>query len=195
MPGLLLQRYGPGKALEMLESLTEVYTEAYAGPPYDERPEVYGREAFIERTTRQASRNGFTLVTGDIGESLAGYTFGLRNEPGTWLPGESDPSPPAELVQASRFFVVELIIRKPFRGHGYSHQLMNSLLADRTESFAALTARPGGFPQAMYLRWGWTTVCKLTLANAPVIFDVMVLKLPALSAHEPPPCSTPCSVC
>jgi GNAT superfamily N-acetyltransferase len=85
--------------------------------------------------------------------------------------------PPAGLAGASRFFVVELIVRKPFRGHGYAQQLMNELLGGRPESFAALTTQLGGFAQAMYLRWGWEKVCKLALAHAPVTFDVMVLRL------------------
>jgi GNAT superfamily N-acetyltransferase len=77
-------------------------------------------------------------------------------------------------VNSPRFFVVELIVREPYRGHGYAHRLMDGLLAGRPERYAALTTQPGGFAQGMYLRWGWRRLCALAYAHAPVTFDVMI---------------------
>lgn len=176
MSELLLQRHDSRETLNMMETLADVYVQTYAGNPYDESPAVYGRDAFIKRTTRQASEPGFSLVTGTVAEKTIGYSFGVRDEAGQWLPGESDPPPPPEVVNSHRFFVVELIVRKPHRGRGYAHRLIDALLADRPEPYAILTARPGGFAHAMYLRWGWQRLC--TLAYTPaIIFDVMLLPL------------------
>jgi GNAT superfamily N-acetyltransferase len=174
---LRLETHGPAEALAMLDTLADIYTRAYTGKPYDAEPAVYSRQAFTERTTRHAAEPGFALVTGHLDDQIAGLAYGLHDEPGQWLPGESDPPPPAEIVNSSRFFVVELIVREPYRGHGYAHRLMDGLLAGRSERYAALTTQPGGFPQQMYLRWGWRRLCALAYAHAPVTFDVMIKDL------------------
>jgi ribosomal protein S18 acetylase RimI-like enzyme len=161
----------------MLDTLADIYAEAYKGEPYDSEPGVYSRPAFIERITRHASEAGFALITGWIDEKLTGCAYGLHDEPGTWLPGESEPPPPPEIVASPRFFVVELIVRETFRGRGYAHQLIDELLADRPERYAVLTTQPGGFPGQMYLRWGWHRLCTLAYAHAPVTFDVMITDL------------------
>lgn len=178
MADLHFQWHGPGSIPAMLDTLTGIYLQTYTGAPrYDDHPEVYGKKAFIARTTRQANGPGFSLVVATVAGEIAGYSFGLVNEPGGWLPGESDPPPPAEVVNSPRFFVVELIVCPAYQGRGYAHPLMNALLADRAEAYAALTAEPGGFPQQMYQRWGWRKICTLAYARAPVTFDVMLLPL------------------
>jgi GNAT superfamily N-acetyltransferase len=164
-------------ALAMLDMLADVYVAEYAGEP-DAGDPLFSRQAFIERTTRQAKADGFALLTGRVAGELAGYTFGRPQAPGHWPPGQCDPVPPAVFVQSERFFVVELIVRRPFRGRGYARELMNGLLAGRPEPFAALTADPDGFPRDMYLRWGWQEVCKLAYTDT-VTFAVLVRELAA----------------
>jgi GNAT superfamily N-acetyltransferase len=172
---LEFRRYDGSGALAMLDTLTEVYLAGYAGEP-DAGDPLYSRQAFTERTTRQAREDGFALLTGSVDGELAGYTFGCPQAPGQWPSGPCDPEPPAGIVQSARFFVVELIVRQPFRGRGYARVLMDGLLAGRPEPFAALTANPDRFPRDMYLRWGWQHVCKLVYTDT-VTFDVLVKEL------------------
>jgi GNAT superfamily N-acetyltransferase len=172
---LEFRRYDGSGALAMLDTLADVYMAEYADKP-DAGDPLFSREAFTERTTRQAKRDGFALLTGSVAGELAGYTFGCPQAPGHWLPGQCDPAPSADLVQSARFFVVELIVRRPFRGRGYARVLMDGLLAGRPEPFAALTADPDDFPREMYLRWGWRQVCKLVYTDT-VTFAVLVKEL------------------
>ncbi len=175
MPGLRLERHDGAATAAMLDTLTDVYLDEYAEPPYEGSP-VHTREAFTERTTRQVSAEGFTLVTGHTDAALAGYTFGFRQPPGRWLPGTCEPPPPAQIVESPRFFVVELIVRRPFRRRGYARQLMDELLTARPEPFAALTAHPRAPARTIYPRWGWDELCKLSWDDG-TSFDVMVKRL------------------
>ena len=177
MPELDFRRYDGSGALAMMDSLADVYLAEYAGEP-DAGDPLYSRQAFTERTTRQAREDGFALLTGSVAGELAGYAFGCPDAPGQWPRGQCDPAPPAGIVQSARFFVVELIVRRPFRGRGLARVLMDELLAGRPEPFAALTANPDRFPHGMYLRWGWQKVCRLTYTDT-VTFDVLVKPLAA----------------
>lgn len=185
MSELEFRRHNGSDALAMLDTLADVYVTGYAKDPDAGNP-LYSRQAFTERTTRQAKEDGFALLTGSVAGELAGYTFGCPQAPGHWPPGRCDPAPPADVVQSARFFVVELIVRQPFRGHGYARELMDGLLADRPEPFAALTADPDRFPRDMYLRWGWREVCKLAYTDT-VTFAVLVKEL-AARGLSPRPC-------
>lgn len=176
MPELRLQRHNSHGAVQMLDTLADIYCQEYAEPPYDASPDTYGREAFIDRTTRQVKEAGFSLLTGHVDSEQVGYTFGYTHEPGRWWRGRSQPPPPEDLVQAPGFVVMELIVRRPFRGRGYSRQLLESLLSDRSEPYATLCVHPEALARDIYARWGWQEVCKLSHENG-VAFDVLVKML------------------
>jgi GNAT superfamily N-acetyltransferase len=176
VPELRLQRHDSDDARRMLDSLADIYVQEYAEPPYSASPAAFGREAFIERTTRQVTEDGFSLLTGHVDGEQAGYAFGYTHGRGRWWRGKSEPPPPEDLVQSPAFVVIELIVRHPFRGRGYSHQLLDELLADRSEPFATLCAHPEAFARDVYPRWGWQEVCKISHENG-VAFDVLVKML------------------
>lgn len=168
----------------MLDALADVYAEEYAEPPYDASPATYGREPFIQRTTRQVEEeDGFGLLTGHVDDELTGYAFGYTHGPGRWWRGESEPSPPEDLVQSPGFVVMELIVRRPFRGRGYAHDLLDELLADRSEPFATLCVHPLAQARSIYPRWGWQEACKLSHGDG-VTFDVLVKRLAAGTLAE-----------
>jgi GNAT superfamily N-acetyltransferase len=170
VPDLRLRRHDGNGASELLDTLASIYETEYAEEPYEGNP-VFSRQAFTERTQRQVSADGFTLLVGSVDDQPAGYVFGYTYGPGQWLPGPCDPPPPEEIVQSAMFFVVELIVRRPFRGNGYARQLMEGLLAGRTEQFATLCAHPQAKARDIYPRWGWQEVCKMS-AGA-MTFDIM----------------------
>jgi hypothetical protein len=176
VPDLLLERRDASGAMDLLDALADIYVEAYAEEPYEGDP-VFSRTAFIQRLSRQVHSDGFTLVTGQLGGNLAGYTFGLHQDAGRWLPGESSPPPPAEVVKSARFFIVELVVARPFRRLHCASRLMDAITAGRPEPFAALAAHPHALARVMYQRWGWQEVCKLLYADGAAIFDVMIKQL------------------
>lgn len=176
MSDLRIQRHDVQSVAGMLDTLADIYAQEYAEPPYDTSPGTYGREAFIERTARQVKENGFSFLSGHVKHELIGYAFGYTHGPGRWWRGESDPPPPAELVESPGFVVMELIVRRPFRGHGCAHQMMDELLADRDEPYVTLCVHPQAKARDIYTRWGWRDVCKLSHGDG-VAFEVMGKRL------------------
>jgi GNAT superfamily N-acetyltransferase len=173
VPDLHIQRHDMQSVVAMLDTLADIYAEEYAEPPYDSSPGTYGREAFIERTERQVKEDGFSFLGGYLEDELIGYAFGYTHGSGRWWRGESDPPPPAELIASPAFVVMELIVRRPFRRHGYAHRMMDAVLSGRRESFATLCVHPQAQARAIYVGWGWERVCELSHGDG-VAFEVMV---------------------
>ncbi|MBO2448368.1 GNAT family N-acetyltransferase [Actinomadura barringtoniae] len=172
-----LTRLNGSDALLLLDEVAEIYVPAYAEPPYEPHP-MFSREAFVERTTRQANRDGFVLVAArsHAGE-LAGFSFGLPFGAGRWWRDVSGSTPPEEVVSASKFSVIELVVAAEHRGRGLARRLLNELLEGRPEQYAMLLAQPDAPARAMYDRWGWTEVAKVQSQPGADIDDALVLKL------------------
>jgi GNAT superfamily N-acetyltransferase len=140
-----------------MPELSAVYQEVYAEPPYNSGP-LFDPRRFDERTRRQAERDGFTLVTARrTDHELIGYSFGLRFAEGIWWSGDATP-PPSHILSQPKFAVIELVVRRPFRGRGLGRRLLDTLLAGRTEPFAVLTSYADAPARDLYRRWGWTQI-------------------------------------
>lgn len=125
----------------LLDEMAEVYEEVYTEPPY-ESGALWQRHAFLDRTRRQATRDGFEIVSArSEGGELIGYSFGVPFAQGRWWSGDAS-TPPHELLAASKFAPIELIVRAPWRGRGIGHVMHDRLLANRPEQYAILTAVP-----------------------------------------------------
>lgn len=163
-------------ALYQLAELTEVYSEIYAEPPYNSGP-LWAVEAFTDRTSRQAQRAGFAMVTArqPTGQ-LVGYAFGLPFAEGRWWTGDATPAP-QEILDAPKFAVIELLVRKPFRGHGIGRHLLDDLVAPRTETYAILTTMPDAPAREHYRRWGWQQVGTAHHTPESPVLDSLVLPL------------------
>ena len=81
-----------------------------------------------------------------------GFSFGLPFKEGSWWSGEAT-DPPAYLRAASKFAVIELVVRKDWRRMGIGRKLLDGLLAERAERYAILTAMPNAEARHMYGRW------------------------------------------
>ena len=137
---------------DLIDEMTQIYDEVYAEPPYNSGS-LWQRDAFLDRTTRQAARSGFAIVLArSVGDGLVGYSFGLPFDEGRWWSGNAS-EPPSEILSASKFAVIELIVRKPWRGRGIGRQLHDRLLADRPEHYAILTAVTTAPARQIYQRW------------------------------------------
>lgn len=146
------QRHPGQQTLEMLDIVTDLYTAIKSEDP-DGSDEIFSRSSFITRTRKQACDSEFELVSATAGGMLVGFSFGYPFAPGKWWADSSEPAP--EVLRASKFAVIELDVRKEFRGLGLSKKLLGDLLANRTEDFATLAAIPDTQAYSMYLRWGW----------------------------------------
>jgi GNAT superfamily N-acetyltransferase len=162
-----------------LDDLAKIYTEVYAEPPYSSGP-LWSAESFVARTRRQTTRNGFTFIGAHAGQELVGFAFGLTFDEGTWWSGDPTP-PPEEILEASKFAVIELVVIRQRRGQGVGRQLLNRLLAERPERYAILTAMPDAPAREMYGRWGWhQTGTAHHTPDSPVL-DALVFRLHEVS--------------
>jgi GNAT superfamily N-acetyltransferase len=173
VPGISYARLDDLGAVKELDELADLYVQVYAEPPYNGGPK-YTRHAFLSRTKVQLTRPGFTLITARDTGALIGFSFGFQMSPYGWWANTTEA--PLEILRASKFAVIELLVDDSHRGRGIGGSLIGRLLTDRDEEYATLAARPDAAAHTMYLRWGWKTVGHFT--TGPPNSDVMVLPLP-----------------
>jgi GNAT superfamily N-acetyltransferase len=167
----------------MLDKMAEVYAEVYAEPPYNSGP-LWQSDAFLDRTRRQAARPGFAIVLArSHAAEIVGYAFGLPFESGRWWSGNAS-EPPREILAASKFAVIELIVRKPWRGRGIARHLHDRLLGGRPEPYAVLTALPAAPARQVYRRWGWEQVGTAQHTPDSPVLDALALSLSGRMAES-----------
>ncbi|WP_131738931.1 GNAT family N-acetyltransferase [Actinomadura roseirufa] len=170
-----LSRHTGLEASSLLDGIADVYDEVYSEPPYNSGP-LFARSAFLERTRSQLGADGFALVTAEVDGKFAGFSFGFSLG-SRWWGGDTSSSPPHEIQKATKFAVIELVVRRPFRGSGLGSGLLAELLVERSEEYATLLSVPEAPAHAMYERWNWRTVGTVQpRADAPVM-DAMVKEL------------------
>jgi hypothetical protein len=69
---------------------------------------------------------------------------------------------PPEVLNSSKFAVIELDVRQSFRRQGIAKTLLDMLLSDHSEDFATLASTPGTIADSMYKRGGWYQVGTFT---------------------------------
>lgn len=169
---VLFGRHSGKQTIAMLEEITDFYEEIHSEDADDESHNLFSRATFIARTTDQARTRGFELVTATLNGSLVGFSFGYPLSAGRWW-GECT-LPPEEVLNSSKYAVIELNVRKSYRGQGIGKKLLGKLLADRPEKFATLATITGSTVNAMYLRWGWH---KVGFFVTPPPMDALVIPL------------------
>jgi ribosomal protein S18 acetylase RimI-like enzyme len=180
---IAVETVGGERAASHLGELRTLYAEVYADPPYE-----WGDEhatLFTERFHAQSRQAGFTLVEARDGHDLAGIAFGMAIKPtagtsGAWQ--DLTSTLPAEVTAewpGRTFFIVELLVRAPWRRQHIAEAMHDLLLKDRPEERAMLTALPAAEPaQAAYRKWGWRKVAQKRnpLPGSP-LFDVLLKQL------------------
>ncbi|WP_410638822.1 GNAT family N-acetyltransferase [Amycolatopsis sp. lyj-346] len=146
--------------------LGELYLDVYREPPYGEG-ETEAAE-FRKTVARHALLPGFAVTTVHKGTELAGFAYGVGREPGWWHP-RAAAAAPAWLAGRPVFYVYELAVRPEHRGHGHGRDLLDRLLATRSEPFAVLAASPAAPAHAMYRRWGWQPAGSLTPGRSELL--------------------------
>lgn len=153
----------------------DAYEEIYAEPPYNAGP-LFTRGRFVERTVSQVNSPGFELVAAEDHSGLAGFCFGFTMPERRWWRGSTTP-PPSEVAQAPKLAVIELILRKRYRGRGTGHRLLDELSESRPEPYATLLSHPDAPAHSLYERWGWRVVGTCQPAPDAPAMDVMLIEL------------------
>ena len=154
MSAFELRRHDGPAAAHTMERLADAYMEGYADDP-DIGHSIYARDAFVDRTTRQAAAPGFVLITAHADDRWAAFSFGMHFPAGRWWAGEWEVDQPQDILSVEKFAVIELVVLPHERGRGLATRLMAELLADRPEPWATLLADQEGRARNMYDRWGW----------------------------------------
>ena len=173
MSAVNLRRHNGPAAARMMKQLADAYMEGYADDP-DVGHSIYARDAFVDRTTRQAAGPGFVLITAHTDDQWAGFSFGMHFPAGRWWAGEWEGDQPPDILTAEKFAVIELVVLPPARGRGLATKLMAEVLADRPEPWATLLADQEGRARDMYDRWGWKRAGVLRPAPDVPPLDVLV---------------------
>ncbi|GAA1394385.1 GNAT family N-acetyltransferase [Catellatospora coxensis] len=160
---------------DVLATFAEVYAHEVATDPF------FSLARYGERLNAYASRAGFSLVMGYLGNELVGYALGFRLPAGSgWWSGLQDHVDPEMLNEdgTRTVAICEIMVREQFRRRGYARRLHDAFLHDRTESRATLLVDPTNTPaKAAYLSWGWQRLGGVRpFADSPT-YDGMLLTL------------------
>ncbi|MCX5149876.1 GNAT family N-acetyltransferase [Streptomyces sp. NBC_00320] len=156
------------------QEFREVYHRVYHEPPYHE--DAAAADGFARELAGHAALPGFSVTTVLDGGVLSGFAYGVHREEGWWHPSAAAPAP--WWLRRPLFYVYELAVVSELRGRGHGRELLDLLLADRTEPFAVLAASSRASARELYRRWGWTKVGELT--GPPHGVDLLALPLTPL---------------
>ncbi|MFC9976175.1 GNAT family N-acetyltransferase [Spirillospora sp. NPDC127200] len=179
MPDIDFQALDGHRTLDVLDDLADLYVRVHTEPPYNSAPK-FSRDRFVDRTREQAMASGFALITGRCDGELVGFAFGFSMMPGAWWANASPP--PAKVLRASKFALVEFVVAKAWRGQGAGRHLLGALLEGRAEEYATLAAVVDADAYGLYLRWGWRKVAEFRVE--PPYSDALVLPLPPVAQDE-----------
>ncbi|WP_314219543.1 GNAT family N-acetyltransferase [Streptomyces zaehneri] len=140
------------------EEFRDVYHRVYREPPYHE--DASAADSFAGQLAEHAALPGFTVTTVRDGDALGGFAYGVRREEGWWHPRAAAPGP--RRLRGPLFYVYELAVVRELRGRGHGRELLELLLADRTEPYAVLAASNRAPARELYGRWGWVKAGELT---------------------------------
>ncbi|MFJ9645938.1 GNAT family N-acetyltransferase [Streptomyces sp. NPDC004244] len=160
-----------GSGVRSPEAFRDVYHRVYREPPYHE--DAAAADGFARQLAGHAALPGFSVTTVADGGALTGFAYGVHREEGWWHPRATAPAPP--WLRRPLFYVYELAVVREARGRGHGRELLDLLLADRTEPFAVLAASSRASARDLYRRWGWTKVGEL--GGPPDGVDLLALPL------------------
>jgi ribosomal protein S18 acetylase RimI-like enzyme len=184
LPELVIERYDADGMRRLRAELLAVYAEVYVDRLSDP---FFSEESYWKLLEGYASRDGFRLVTGRVGDDLVGYALGYALPAGSgWWRGLRTPVDPGLLIENGRrtFGITYMMVREAWRRRGYARALHDALLADRVEERATLLVRPENAPaRNAYLSWGWWRLGELQPFDDAPVYDAMMLELKEQTAE------------
>ncbi len=144
------------------DEILRVYADAFAAPPYNERPEnlLDVAAALAQHTTRRGFRCYLAQEPAD--GRVVGFAYGYTGGPGGWWHDTVAPSLGPALVErwlGDYFEFVDLAVEPAAQGHGIGGRLHDALLDGLPQRTAALsTAQEETVALHLYRRRGWLTL-------------------------------------
>ena len=175
----VITTYGASESEQAFDVVRAIYSDVYAEPPYLEGPADF--DDFGQSLPRRAAAPGFRLVVAYVGNEAVGFALGHELGAQTrWWDGALAPLP--EDVTSERpgrtFAVIELAVRKPWRGHGYAGQLHSHLIAGlRVERLTLLVRPDAERAHRAYELWGYQPVGQVQPFDDGPIYDAMLRPL------------------
>ena len=176
------ETYAGPAARDLRDVVCRIYAEVYAEAPYYEgTAEV---DAFAKGWERLVAFPGFRLVLAARSQEVVGFALGhLLPEDTGWWAGALSPLPRDLTTErpGRTFAVIELAVRKPFRGRGIGRELHARLLAGVMAERVTLCVRPepeAAPARAAYGAWGYTTVGQVRPGPDLPVYDAMLRPLP-----------------
>lgn len=186
MFGLDLTYYTRETADYLFEIATEIHTEIYGEPLFENHP-FFSESAFRQRYAMALEQPRFELLMARLEGKEVGYVYGyaLRPEVGWW-----DAVEWSEEVQASRsdgytsedgsrtVVIPEILVKLPHRRMGVARSMHDEFLSGRRERRAGLRVLPSNLPaKTAYLEWGWNTIGMVRPVPEAPLFECMVKSL------------------
>jgi hypothetical protein len=162
------------QARPLADRIRDLYADVFSEPPYNEGPQHVGH--FVARFSDELGREGFALATASDDGELVGAAYGWTLPAGAWWPSATS-HPPPELRIAPKFAVKEWMVRGSYRGNRIGQQLLDLLLAGRTEPYAVLASNPQAPARKIYDRLGWR-FCGTSKPELLPPVDLLALRLP-----------------
>jgi GNAT superfamily N-acetyltransferase len=154
----MIRALEPVDVLTCHEGIVKAYSEVFAEPPWNETTEDF--EGFTRSLHEYAGWPGFRgAVAVDEAGDIHSFALGADWIHDNWWCSrvEEDLGPRAADWTKHCFHLIELAVRKEFRGEGYGGELYDALVRDLPHDTAILsTNRLGPVAAAtLYARRGW----------------------------------------
>jgi hypothetical protein len=161
------------RAAKLADAMRALYAEVYAEPPYCEGEEHLHR--FVEHYAEEVCKAGFSLAVAFDDDQLVGAAHGWTMPPGVWFSSPTS-DPPPEILNQTKFAIMEWMVRKPYRQAGVGRRLLDLVLADRSEPYAILASNPAAPARLIYDRLGWR-LCGTTQPSLMPPMHILALPL------------------
>jgi ribosomal protein S18 acetylase RimI-like enzyme len=177
---ILIEIVAPERADVCLPVVRQIYTDAFAEPPYNEGPDDVRK--WLDDLAEQLTRPGFTLALAFIDSEPVGFAYGYTMTPDLprWqriVEPFANAMPEAGVRSGRIFTLMEFAVLNKWRCRGIGRALHDRLLAERDEQLALLTVRADAQPaQTAYRSWGWTKVGHRPHGGEPG-YDVLVREI------------------
>lgn len=175
----VITTYGADESEQAFDVVRAIYSEVYAEPPYLEGPADY--DDFGRSLPSRAAAPGFRVVLAYVGTEAVGFALGHELGARTrWWHGALTALPDDVTSEwpGRTFAVIELAVRKLWRGQGYAGQLHAHLVAGLSVERLTLLVRPDAEPaHRAYESWGYECVGQVKPFDDSPIYDAMLRPL------------------
>lgn len=179
LDGVVLHVHGPTTAAGQLDIVSDLYADAFFGPPHNQGQTELGR--MVDSWPRRLTAPGFRLIVAEHEGQPIGCVYGHQLAADTkWWEGALVPLP--DDVTAERdgrtLAVIDMMVTAAWRRRGIAEAMHGHLLVDRTEERVTLLVDPANEPaRRAYRKWGYGVVGRIQPFPDSPKFEAMILPL------------------